>query len=452
MGNALEPITTQRWTGRLLPVWVFLTVLLAQSPLIFNPGYFSHDELQWAAFAAQDPERIWREHLWLDVQSFQYRPLTFTVWLWLSKYLFAHPYAFHAVAVAMGAANAALLAALLRGWRVPARSAFAGAVVFALGGYAAHTHGWVATLADWTWVGCALAIGLIVQRARRADVATFFAFALTAVALLAKEAGVVIPALLGLAWLFFGRDRAWGRAALASALPVAISLALRIGVLLFSPREAANYGWDLAFIPQRWLEYQLFAPNPTKMEAAGTLARGFGDGRVLAAAALWLALAWALWRAGPRWLAAFLLVGGAALGPVLILAESANQYGYGFAAATSAICAAAWPRMGRFGKIVLALLAVLCLWHGANIVRRMHQAGEVQAVFSPALAATVATDPRPTLRLRSADPGQRWLFARLTHDIPSYDGVPIGNRVRLVHAGEDADYAIKTDGRIGPLP
>ncbi len=126
MGNALEPITTQRWTGRLLPVWVFLTVLLAQSPLIFNPGYFSHDELQWAAFAAQDPERIWREHLWLDVQSFQYRPLTFTVWLWLSKHLFAHPYAFHAVAVAMGAANAALLAALLRGWRVPARSAFAG--------------------------------------------------------------------------------------------------------------------------------------------------------------------------------------------------------------------------------------------------------------------------------------------------------------------------------------
>ncbi|HJR72804.1 MAG TPA: hypothetical protein VJ806_04115, partial [Luteimonas sp.] len=146
------------------------------------------------------------------------------------------------------------------------------------------------------------------------------------------------------------------------------------------------------------------------------------------------------------------LVGGAALGPVLILAESANQYGYGFAAATSAICAATWPRMGRFGKVVLALLAVLCLWHGANIVRRMHQAGEVQAVFSPALADAVARDGRATLRLRSADPGQRWLFDRLTHDIPSYRGVPIGDRVRLVQAGEEADYAIETDGRIVPLP
>ncbi|TKR29423.1 hypothetical protein FCE95_14840 [Luteimonas gilva] len=452
MGIALEPVTTRRlWTGRMLLVWVFLAVLLAQSPLIFNPGYFSHDELQWAAFAAQDP-RIWRVDIWAGVQSFQYRPLTFTLWLWLSQHLFAHPYAFHAVAVAMGAANAALLAALLRGWRVSAGGAFAAAMVFALGAYAAHTHGWVAALADLIWVGCGLAIGAIVQRARRAGVAIFFAFALTAAALLAKEAAVVIPVLLGLAWLFFGRDPAWGRAALASALPVAIYLALRIGVLLFSPREAANYGWDLAFIPQRWLEYQLFAPNPTKMEAGGTLARGFGDGRVLAAAALWLALAWALWRAGSRWLAAFLLVGAAALGPVLILAESANQYGYGFAAATSAICAACWPRMDRFGKILLTLLAVLCLWHGTNIVRRFHDAGAVQAVFSPALADAVARHGDAPIRLRSIDPGQRWLFDRLTHDIPSYRGVPIGNRVRLVQAGEDADYAIESDGRLTALP
>lgn len=451
MQNALEPVTPRPRTGWALPVCVFLAVLLAQSPLIFNPGYFSHDELQWASFAAQDPHWIWREHLWAGVQSFQYRPLTFTLWLWLSTHLFAHPYAFHAVAVGMGAVNASLLAALLRRWRVPAGACFAAAMVFALGAYAAHTHGWVATLADLIWVGCALTIGLIVQRDRKAGFTAVWVFSLTVLALLAKEAAIVIPALLALAWLFFGRNAAWGRAALAAALPVAIYLALRVGVLLFSPREAANYGWDLAFIPQRWLEYQLFAPNPTKMEAGGTLARGLGDGRVVAAIVLWLALAWALWRAGPRWLAAFLLVGAASLGPVLILAESANQYGYGFAAATSAICAASWPRMGRFGKTVLAVLAVLCLWHGANIVRRFHEAGTVQAVFSPALADAVARHGDAPIRLRSADPGQRWLFDRLTHDIPSYRGVPIGNRVRLMRAGEDADYAIETDGRLTPL-
>jgi hypothetical protein len=438
--------------GWSLPTGVFVAVLLAQWPLVFNPGYFSHDELQWAAFATQAPGQFLRGYLWTGVQSFQYRPLTFTLWLWLSEHLFAYPYAFHAVLVTLGAINAALLALLLRRFGVPARTSLAGALVFALGAYAAYTHGWVGTLADLIWVGCALSIVLIVQRDGRPGIAVIATMALTLLALLAKEAAVAIPALLALAWMFLERHpAAWGRAALAAACPVVVYLALRVGVLLFSPREAANYGWSLAFIPQRWLEYQLFPPNPTKMAVAGTLAHGFGDGRVVAATALWLALAWALWRVGPRWLIGFMLAGAAALGPVLILAESANQYGYGFAAATTAICAAAWPRMGRFGKTVLAVLAVFCLWHGANIVRRVHQAGEVQAVFSPALAELVSRSDLRTIRLRSADPSQRWLFDRLTHEIPSYRGVPIGDRVRLMQAGEVADYLIETDGSLAPL-
>ncbi len=434
-----------------LPVGVFVAVLLAQWPLVLNPGYFSHDELQWAAFAAQTPDWMAHGHLWSGVQSFQYRPLTFSLWLWLSRHLFDYPYAFHAVMVGLGGLNAALLALLLRRFGASAAAAAAGALAFALGAYAAHTHGWVGTLADLIWVGCALAIALIAQRDRHRSATVAASAALTVLALLAKEAAVVIPALLALAWWFLGRRPGWGRAALAAAVPVAIYLALRLGVLLFSPRQAANYGWDLAFIPQRWLEYQLFAPNPTKMEVAGTLARGLGDGRVLAAIALWLALAWALWRVGPRWLLGFLLAGAASLGPVLILAESANQYGYGFAAVTAAICAAAWPRMGRFGKAVIVVLAVLSLWHGANIVRRMHAAGEVQAVFSPALAEVVRENGDDTIRLRSADPSQRWLFDRLTHDIPSYRGVPIGERAVLVREGEAVDYVIEPDGRLTPL-
>ncbi len=67
------------------------------------------------------------------------------------------------------------------------------------------------------------------------------------------------------------------------------------------------------------------------------------------------------------------------------------------------------------------------------------------------MADAVARHGDAPIRLRSADPGQRWLFDRLTHDIPSYRGVPIGNRVHLVQAGEDADYAIENDGRLTPL-
>ena len=88
---------------------VLALVLLAQLPLVLNPGYFSHDELQWAARAESGDT-----FPWLGVEAFQYRPLTFNLWLRLSRALFATPWAFHLVVVALGALNATLLASVLR--------------------------------------------------------------------------------------------------------------------------------------------------------------------------------------------------------------------------------------------------------------------------------------------------------------------------------------------------
>lgn len=449
-GTVMNSTSSRSWPHWTLPILVLAGVLLAQSLLVFNPGYYSHDELQWAAFAGQHPGWHFRGYLWTDVQSFQYRPLTFSLWLWLSEHLFARPMAFHGLMVTLGGLNAAMLAVLLRRFGVAAGPAFAGALAFALGPFAALTHGWVGTLADLIWVGCALLVALLAQRERPGPASWIAVFALTALALLAKEAGIVIPALLGLAWLLLGRRREWLIAAVVAGLPVAIYLALRVGVLLFSPREAANYGWSLAFIPERWLEYQLYPPIATKMAIAGTLSRGLGDGRVWLAILVWLATAAALWRVGARWCLGWLLAGTAALGPVMILAESANQYGYGYAAATAAVCAAAWPHMRRWGKAVLIVAALLSVWHGVNVMRRMHEVGRIQSVYSPALARAVAQQPAG-VRLKLADAGQEWIYLRLSHEIPSYAGVEIGDRAKLVAAGEAADYEIQRDGSLKPL-
>ncbi|UHQ23804.1 hypothetical protein LVB77_03585 [Lysobacter sp. 5GHs7-4] len=447
----MNPSPPRSWPHWTLPLAVLASVLLAQALLVLNPGYYSHDELQWAAYAAQHPGWHFRDYLWTDAQSFQYRPLTFSVWLWLSEHLFARPLAFHALMVGLGGLNAAMLAVLLHRFGVAAGPAFGAALVFALGPFAALTHGWVGTLADLIWVGCALLSALLAQRERPGAVSWAAIFVLTALALLAKEAGIVIPALLGLAWLFLGRRREWLIAALVAGVPVAVYLALRVGVLLFSPREAVNYGWSLAFIPERWLEYQLYPPIATKMAIAGTLSRGLGDGRVWLAILVWLATAAALWRVGARWCLGWLLAGTAALGPVMILAESANQYGYGYAAATAAVCAAAWPRMQRWGRIVLIVAALLSVWHGVNVMRRMHEVGTIQAVYSPAMAQAVQRAGGAPVRLSIADAGQAWIYERLSHDIPSYDGVEIGDRVQLVAANEAPDYEIQRDGSLKPL-
>jgi hypothetical protein len=439
-------IASHAHTAWLAPAAVFALVLLAQLPLILNPGYFSHDELQWAAFAADG-----RHVAWTAIGEFQYRPLTFNLWMWLSRELFAQPQAFHALLVAWGAANAALVCGLSRRFGMATGPAIVGALVFALGPYASYVHGWIGTLGDLAWLSCALLCATIAVRQPRAWLAGVAAAVLTTVALLAKEAAVSIPALLALAWWFDGRKRAWAGATLGAGVVAALYLALRVGVLLHAPRTGDQYTLDIGHLPLRWFEYQVYPAIPSLFETFNTLARGITIG-VAAATAAWCALLVVLWRSHPRWVAVFLIAGFAALGPVLLLGASFNHYAYGFAAVTAATAAAAWMRAAPWGRGVLALLAVVSLWHGVNVMRQVRHVGEVQAVFSPALADVLRGNARH-VRLRAAPDADGWIFQRLTHEIPSYDGVDIGNRVELATDpvdGMPVDFIIAADGHLLP--
>ena len=414
---------------------------LLQLPLALNPGYYSHDELQWAVYAADGVQVPW-----LDVSTFQYRPLTFKLWMLLSRALFDTPMLFHAVLVVAGALNAALLFAVGRGFAVPARPAMAGALVFVLSPYAVYTHGWVGCIADVLWVGCALLLALCVQRTKRPLVAAFSAALFTGLALLAKEAAFAIPPLLALAWWFDGRKPKWLFAILASGAVAALYLGLRIDVLLNAPREGSQYVLSAWHAPLRWLEYQLFAPIVPLQEAITTLQRPLP---ALIAGILWLGLFGALWQAGRRHVALFLLGGIAALLPVLPLASAWNHYAYGFAAIATMTVAAAWPTASRIGRIAIGVFTVLVVLHGGAVMWRMQQVGRIQSVFSPALAeaARAHSDKAPVM-LRIGTGIKPWIVQRLTHDIPRYNGVEIGDRVRLAGEGETADYIVLSDGRL----
>jgi hypothetical protein len=427
------------------PWGVLLLAFLFQLPLVLNPGYYSHDELQWAARAVHGE---W--FAWSALDAFQYRPLTFNLWVALSKLLFATPMAFHAVLVLWGCANAALLCAIGRRFGMRPWAAAMGALCFALGPYATYVHGWVGCIGDLAWLGCALLVAWIALRARRVVVIAMAAAVLTAVGLLAKEAALAIPALAAVAWWFdVARRPRWLAVVLASGAVAALFLGLRADALLHAPREGAQYALSLANVPLRWLEYQLFPVLATRLETFTTFNAGVGK-QILVAMLLWSALAWALWRAGARYLALFLLGGIAALAPVLPLGSAWNHYAYGFAAVASMSVAAAWKDAAQPARLAMVVFAGLTLLHGAVVMFGMYQVGRVQSVFSPALAQAVRAHGDAPLRLRVVPGAKEWVFVRLTHDIPEYDGVAIGDRVRLVGAGESADAVVLPDGRLQP--
>ena len=422
--------------------WLSVALLLLQLPLALNPGYFSHDELQWASFA-----RAGVATPWWDVGAFQYRPLTFHLWMTLSRALFDTPMLLHAVLVGWGTANALLLTALARGFGLGRGPAMLGALCFALSPFATYAHGWVGCIADLIWLSCALLIALAVQRLRHPGAGALVSAVLTAVALLGKEAAFAIPPLLAVAWWFDGRRHRWLWAMLAAGAVCALYLALRMDTLLHAPREGAQYALSLAHLPMRWLEYQIFPPIVPLLETFNTLSR---KAPALLAFLLWLGLLSALWQASPRLLALHLCAGIAALLPVLPLASSFNHYAYGYAATAAMTVAAAWPLAHRRARLALAGFAVLSLLHGGYLMWQMHAIGHIQARFSPALAQAVRTAPAEVV-LTIAPDAREWVFQRLSHAIPDYDGVAIGERVRITDNPAEAHYRVQADGRLVPL-
>ena len=439
-----------RPTPRLHALPLLLALVVLQGWLVANPGYFSHDELQWGARADVGAlhELPWMP--WTDAGVFQWRPLTFNLWLLASHALFDWPRAMHLAWVLAGSSLALALAALLARLGASPGTARAAALVFALGPYAAYVHGWVATLADLLWLGAGLALAHALLSLHRRDAPPWarwlVAFVLTAAGLLAKEAALAIPALLALAALLH-RGGPLGLAAVAgSGLAALAYLGLRLDTLL-APGDATTYVISPAAAPRNWASYWLFPLRPSTLEAAGTWRAP--PGQLGLAAGLVLAMAVAITRQAPR-LALALVVGGSlALAPALPLSFPANQYGYGFWAWVVGCVALAWPAIGRGGRALVLFLALVATWHGVNIQRAMHRAGERQAVFQPALAAALAGHAGE-LRLRA--PAQDdWLYRRLSHEVPSWRGQPIGDRVRWVAPGEEADYAIRPDGGLQPL-
>ena len=425
-------------------------LVLVQWPLVLNPGYFSHDELEWWARAdvAAWTQLPWVP--WIDLSAFQYRPLTFNLWLMLAWCYASTPYAMHLAVVGIGSANALLLGRCVEATGASHRSGIVAAFVFVLTPYAAYTHGWTATLADLLVVAAALLSLQLVQRmngtsARLDTLHGALVVALTGVALLSKESAVALPAflLLGL-WRHPRRSRALAAIALSAAL-VAIYLALRLHVVLATPHDGGAYAWSIANIPHRLFEYLLFPFTPPLLEVGPTLHKGAG--RLIAAATCVAVLLAALARAGWRWPLAWLAQVSALLTPVLILGQSYGQYAYFASVAAVGVVAAAWRRLHSPARAAIGIVAAVAIAHAVAIQWRMREVGVAQDHFYADLVARLAVTPG-AVAVASADPADRWMVERFLSGVTSYRGVPIGARVRPADAVGDARLIMQADGHL----
>lgn len=419
-----------------------------------DPGYFSHDEFQWAAIAA-DPERIaqtdWRAvaYAFVDWGEFQFRPLTFNLWMLLSRALFETPHLFHAVFVLLGSLNGLLLALVLRHAGCRDGVAFGAGLAFIASPFAAWVHGWVGCLGDLLWVGFGLATVAVLQRlgsdARSLVTAACVATVATALGLYSKESALSIPALLGLATLLLRFPRPWLVATIASGLVAVAYLALRLDVLLH-PGEASTYTVQPMALPQRWGEYLIF-PWALGINEIHVLSLAKWT-RVVLLALVAALLPIALWRATPKLAFAWLAGGFLALAPVLVLSFSSNQYGYGYAALACGIAALAWMRLSRKWRAVLAALALVGTAHGVQVQWNLFGIGTLQSVFSPSLARAAQAQPQGDIRLWAEERGQAYIYTRLSHQIPGYRGVPLGTRVRMAAQRDEATHLIARDGTV----
>jgi hypothetical protein len=417
-------------------------------PLMLNGGYFSHDEFEWATKAISPdgptPAELWREH-----QAFQYRPLAFSLWMLLSKFLFETPRLFHTAFALIGLVNALLLRALLLRLGAEARYATLGMLLFLASPYSTFVNGWVATPEDQLWVLAGLLIALAVTLPadgwKRLALICGLVAAVTSTALFAKEAAVVLPALLVTTWLFRRRPVLFWTS-IASAVPVAIYLAVRLAVILDTPPTvSATYGWTPFMIPQRWAEYLAF-PLAVPLRETSQLALA-SPGALMALGVATLAMVLAILgtttRIGFWWLAA----GAVSLGPVLILVSTSNQYGYGLAAVTAGALAFALPRSRGIPRAILLAVVILQAAHASVIARHMLDTGRATRNFVPAITAAVARAEIFPVRLRLADGVPGWRITRLMQHAPT-GMVPTEARVRFVRDPEFADYEVKRDGKL----
>jgi hypothetical protein len=451
LGNLLRALLGKLWKSATGATGFLLVAFVLCLPLVWNIGYFSHDELQWLAFADKPSLGDVPWNAWFDFSLFQYRPLTFNLWLLLSHFIGYEPILMHLARVILALTAAWLLRSVLLQFEVAPRHAALTCWIWLLFPYTVYTHGWIGTYADslcLVFVLMALRFTLLQSAGswRQSALGALPVAALTVLALMSKESAIVFPAVILVA-AFRRRDRVVAAAFAAATVVALIYLDLRLQTILFPHGSSGAYQWRIANIPVRLTEYTIFPFMVGHFEVIASR-ENLTNVALLCLAIFSAGLA----TSGLRRFATFWLGWIISLGPVLILGLSANQYAYLASAFACASVGYLWSQIRRLAKFAIALVALVCVVHGIQVMKEMRNIGRIQHHLYADLMPLLAHGGAP-IRIEAQRNKDDFILRRLLNDIPSYRHETITGRVSVVafvDKADKADYVMSGDGHLLP--
>ena len=426
---------------------------------IATPGYYNHDETQYFVISQKMDESL--RKVWINqYHKSQWRPLSRTVWLLLSRSLYNPPILLHATTFLIVIASAVLFYfLLLRVFRQPSAS-LVGFIAFCAFPSTAWVVGWVGTIAD----GLTMLITMIMAHilltdrdktvgkspsprgfyqglrnespARQSLLALLFALGL-----LCKESIVILPfALVGLCLL----AKPWRGLFLASCSTGAIAvvfLTLRMD-MIFS--NSGSYSISTNNLFNNALLYWQYPWNLRTLEIhsppINTISAWVCFSAILAfSPALYL-----LYRRRFRGAVAFVFQYLVFISPALLIPRTAAHYMYGAVLPVAVVFAFSFRQKEcAWIKLCASILIGILLLHSVLVQFYIYESGRVQTRIHDTVSSIIASHDmscghQNTRFAIIPDKGAKpyYMYRALT-SVTEVESVPVKGRLTLFRHNQE---------------
>ena len=396
---------------RVVYLAIICAAILTSLLIIANPGFFSHDEWDKYDHVMQHGlANYWREYLALRPSTefgVPMRPVSFFIQGLVAPYMYTYPVLVHLADALMHGLVAILFFVAIRRMHESRQFAWIATLVFLVSPLAAFSVAWPAALMDRLYVLFGLIAfiashGYIVKR-RDANLAIIVVA--SAMAILSKETGFILPAVLLAFPLFKGvaiRDKRLWTAFVAWSIPILLFLLYRSPALMNSlgGTVSSPYSASWANVPDGLAIYAIYPflwavsePHVWLLQPAT---------RIWIAGLAHISLLILIWRFfSLRILLIYLGGYFLFLIPVLPIAAKGAQYLYGSALAMSLALAALVTIRANAGRtlrfVVLGILLFVLALHTLSVQREFYRTGICMVTASKTIESVFLGEGSPAV-------------------------------------------------------